>query len=287
MSPTSSTTIVRDVLIQAPPDRVWASLTSAEQIPAWFCDGASFDPRPGGAVQWRWARGATPYVAEAAVKEIAAPRKLVLTGGRECCWPDTTITFALAADGPATLLTLTHAGPAASLAGEVGPTWTRNLDILKYVAETGQVPVKTWDVARIQQRVLSDKGATMAALFGFVVGKLGPDAAGEIHPLMIKAHAQWYRAQGLLSPLHFAQLYAQEHLNVYGERMFLSGTASRAVIERRDRSQYDALVATGMPGDYQSFLQSSARYATGLIRELGFHAETEVGPHGYRLVIRK
>jgi uncharacterized protein YndB with AHSA1/START domain len=282
-----TTTIVRDVLIHSSADRVWAALTAADQIPAWFCDGARFDPRPGGEVEWRWAHGPQPYVGRATVKELVANKKLVLSGGKECCWPDTTITFALAADGPATLLTLTHAGPAASLSGEVGATWTRNLDILKYFAETGQIPVKTWDVARIQQRVLSDKGAVMGAVFGFVIGKLGPEAAAEIHPLMIKAHAQWYRSHGLESPLHFAQLYAQEHLNVYGERMFVSGTASRAVIERRDRSQYDALQSGGFPGDYAAFLASSAQYASGLIKELGYHPETEIGSHGYRLVIKK
>ena len=284
---TPNTTIVRDVLIQAPPDRVWAALTQADQYPAWFCDGATFEPRAGGAVEWRWAHGPTPFVGRATVKEFVIPRKLVLTGGKECCWPDTTITFTLAPEGAATLLTLSHTGPVPSLTGEVGATWTRNLDFLKYYAETGQVAARNWDVARIQQRVLSDKGATMGAIFGFVIGKLGPDAAAEIHPLMIKSHASWYRAHGLQSPLHFASLYAQEHLNVYGERMFVSGTASRAVIERRDRSQYDALVATGMPGDYVAFLQSSAQYATGLVRELGYQAETEVGPHGYRLIVKK
>ena len=38
----------------APPDRVWAALTTAEGLSAWFGDEATIDLRPGGAATMTW-----------------------------------------------------------------------------------------------------------------------------------------------------------------------------------------------------------------------------------------
>lgn len=283
----SSATIVRDVFVNAPVERVWAALSQGEQLAAWFSDSASLDRRAGGAVEWRWATGGEPYVAQGTVKEALTGKKLVIQAAAQSCWPNTTLTFTLAADGGGTLVTLTHEGFAPGKTAEASSTWNQKLDDLRIYAESGHIPVRTWDTDKIRARVLSDKSATMGAVFGYLIGKLGPEAAAELMPLQVKAHAAYYRQQGLESPLHFASLYAQEHLNVYGERMTVSGTASRAVIERRDRSSFDGMQAMGFPGDYVAFLHSSAQYAAALLRELGFAAETEIGPHGYRLVIKR
>lgn len=285
--PQSSATIVRDVYINAPVDRVWAALSQGEQLAAWFSDSATLDRRAGGSVEWRWATGAEPYVAQGTVKEALTGKKLVIAAGAQSSWPNTLLTFTLNADGTGTLLTLNHEGFAPGKTREAAATWSEKLEALRGYAESGHVRVRIWDVERIRARVLSDKSATMGAVFGYLIGKLGPEAAAELTPLQVKAHASYYRQQGLESPLHFAGLYAAEHLNVYGERMTVSGTASRAVIERRDRSSYDTMHQQGFPGDYVAFLNSSAQYATALIRELGFASETEIGPHGYRLVIKR
>ncbi|MGQ0845375.1 MAG: SRPBCC domain-containing protein [Sporichthyaceae bacterium] len=42
--------IARTVEIAAPPARVWAAITTAEGLAAWFGDTASIDLRPGGAM---------------------------------------------------------------------------------------------------------------------------------------------------------------------------------------------------------------------------------------------
>ena len=284
----STVSIVRDVFVNAPVERVWAALSQGEQLAAWFSDSATLDRRAGGTVEWRWATpGGEPYVAQGQVKEAVANKKLVIAAGAQSCWPNTTLTFALAPDGPGTLLTLTHEGWAPGKTAEAAATWTAKLEALRVYAESGTIPVRNWEPAQIRARVLSDKSATMGAVYGYLIGKLGPEAAAELQPLQVKAHAVYYRAQGLESPLHFANLYAQEHWNVYGERMTVSGTASRAVIERRDRGAWDAMHQQGFPGDYVSFLHASAQYATALIRELGFASETEVGPHGYRLIVKR
>jgi uncharacterized protein YndB with AHSA1/START domain len=47
--------IEREILIEAPVSRVWAALTEAEHLGAWFGDdGAEVDLRPGGDFVLRW-----------------------------------------------------------------------------------------------------------------------------------------------------------------------------------------------------------------------------------------
>ena len=47
--------IEREIVIAAPPERVWAAITEAKHLGAWFADsGAEVDLRPGGAMILRW-----------------------------------------------------------------------------------------------------------------------------------------------------------------------------------------------------------------------------------------
>jgi uncharacterized protein YndB with AHSA1/START domain len=47
--------IEREVVIEAPVDRVWELVTKAEHLGRWFGDaGADVDLRPGGAMELRW-----------------------------------------------------------------------------------------------------------------------------------------------------------------------------------------------------------------------------------------
>ena len=41
-------------LVRAPRERVYDSFTRAEELDRWFTTGAEVDPRPGGAMRWRW-----------------------------------------------------------------------------------------------------------------------------------------------------------------------------------------------------------------------------------------
>src|SRR3954464_10614760 len=51
--------IERTVEIPHPPDKVWAALTTAEGLSAWFGDEAAIDLRPGGSARLTWAEGHT------------------------------------------------------------------------------------------------------------------------------------------------------------------------------------------------------------------------------------
>jgi uncharacterized protein YndB with AHSA1/START domain len=51
--------IERTVELAHPPDAVWAALTTAEGLGAWFGNEATIDLRPGGAAQMRWDDGSS------------------------------------------------------------------------------------------------------------------------------------------------------------------------------------------------------------------------------------
>jgi uncharacterized protein YndB with AHSA1/START domain len=52
--------IERDVLIEAPVERVWALITQAEHLGTWFGDaGADIDLREGGELELRWEKHGT------------------------------------------------------------------------------------------------------------------------------------------------------------------------------------------------------------------------------------
>ncbi len=54
--------IERDVVIQAPVERVWAVLTQAQHVATWFAfAGAEVDLRPGGSIVMRWEEHGTFY----------------------------------------------------------------------------------------------------------------------------------------------------------------------------------------------------------------------------------
>jgi uncharacterized protein YndB with AHSA1/START domain len=66
--------VEREVLLPAPPARVWEALSEPEQLSAWFGADASMEVRPRGRARFRWPDGTE----RAAVVETAEePRLLV------------------------------------------------------------------------------------------------------------------------------------------------------------------------------------------------------------------
>jgi len=51
--------IERTIEVAQTPAKVWAALTTAEGLGAWFGDEATIDLRPGGVAQLRWSEGFT------------------------------------------------------------------------------------------------------------------------------------------------------------------------------------------------------------------------------------
>jgi uncharacterized protein YndB with AHSA1/START domain len=63
--------IERTVTITRPPATVWAALTTAEGLSAWFGDLATIDLRPGGAARVEWKNGPT---ADLRIERVEEPR---------------------------------------------------------------------------------------------------------------------------------------------------------------------------------------------------------------------
>jgi uncharacterized protein YndB with AHSA1/START domain len=62
--------IERTVEVDAPPGRVWAALTTAEGLGAWFGNAATIDLRPGGSATLSWSTGET---ADLRVERVEEP----------------------------------------------------------------------------------------------------------------------------------------------------------------------------------------------------------------------
>ena len=103
--------IERTVPIAHPPEKVWAALTTAEGLGAWFGNEATIDLRPGGSARMRWAGGST---VEMRVERVEEPTVFGFT------WPiyglpeddprRTYVEFTLESAGQGTRLTVVETG---------------------------------------------------------------------------------------------------------------------------------------------------------------------------------
>jgi len=103
--------IERTMPIAHPPEKVWAALTTAEGLGAWFGNEATIDLRPGGSAQMRWAGGPT---VEMRVERVEEPTVFGFT------WPiyglpeddprRTYVEFTLESASPGTRLTVVETG---------------------------------------------------------------------------------------------------------------------------------------------------------------------------------
>ena len=104
--------IERTVELASPPDRVWAALTTAEGLSAWFGDEAVVDLRPGGAARMTWK--SEGFTAQMRVERVEEPRVFGFT------WPvyglpgddprRTYVEFTLEPAGQGTRLTVVETG---------------------------------------------------------------------------------------------------------------------------------------------------------------------------------
>ena len=104
--------IQRELVLPAPPERVWAALTQADQLAAWFGTQAAIDLRPGGAVTFTWDGSTGPIGQNSGVIEaVDPPRRLVFrwqSFGPDV--PATRVEFTLEPHPEGTLLHLVESG---------------------------------------------------------------------------------------------------------------------------------------------------------------------------------
>ena len=104
--------IERTVEIAHPPAKVWAALTTAEGLSAWFGNEAAIDLRPGGSARMRWIKEG--FTADMRVERVEEPTVFGFT------WPisglpgddprRTYVEFTLEPAGAGTRLTVVESG---------------------------------------------------------------------------------------------------------------------------------------------------------------------------------
>jgi uncharacterized protein YndB with AHSA1/START domain len=104
--------IEREVVIDAPVERVWALITEAEHLGRWFSEaGAEIDLRPGGALTLSWEQHGT---AQARVERVETKRLFAfrwpLFGETVADGNSTLVEFTLAPEGDATRVRVVESG---------------------------------------------------------------------------------------------------------------------------------------------------------------------------------
>jgi len=103
--------IERTVDLTAPPEKVWAALTTAEGLAAWFGNQATIDLRPGGSAQMKWTEG---HTADMRVERVEEPSVFGFTwhiyGLPEDDPRRTYVEFTLEPAGAGTRLTVVESG---------------------------------------------------------------------------------------------------------------------------------------------------------------------------------
>jgi len=103
--------IERTVELSAPPEKVWAALTTAEGLAAWFGNEAGIDLRPGGSAWMKWNEG---FSADMRVERVEEPRVFGFTwhiyGLPEDDPRRTYVEFTLEPAGGGTRLTVVESG---------------------------------------------------------------------------------------------------------------------------------------------------------------------------------
>ena len=145
-------TISREVVIDAPPDRVWAIVTDSQHVARWFSDEAEIDLRPGGAMVLTW-HGHGTY--RGRVEAVDPPRRFAFRwlrreDGEPGDGSSTLVEFVLTAEGSGTRLRVVESGfrrlawpeeDKARYAGENADGWVHELDQLcDYAAGLGSSP---------------------------------------------------------------------------------------------------------------------------------------------------
>jgi uncharacterized protein YndB with AHSA1/START domain len=105
--------IVREIVVAAPPQRVWEVLTRPEYLPGWFgAAKAEIDLRPGGALVMEWAEHGTGY---AQIDRVDEPtffsfRWGLEPGARPAPGEETLVEFTLTPEADGTRLQVVESG---------------------------------------------------------------------------------------------------------------------------------------------------------------------------------
>ncbi|HEY2964805.1 MAG TPA: SRPBCC domain-containing protein [Actinomycetota bacterium] len=141
--------IVREVVIAAPPDKVFPYFTDPEKMILWKAVEATLDPHPGGVFR---IDVTGRDVARGEYIEIDPPRRVVFTFGWEADGSpvppgSTTVEITLIPDGDGTRVRLVHSGVPDEIRDGSAKGWDHYLPRLAIAAEGGAPGPDPWAVA--------------------------------------------------------------------------------------------------------------------------------------------
>jgi len=141
--------IVREVVIAAPPEKVFPYFTDPEKMIVWKAVEATLDPRPGGVFR---IDVTGRDVARGEYIEIDPPRRVVFTFGWEADGSpvppgSTTVEITLTPDGDGTRVRLVHSGVPDEIRPGSAEGWDHYLPRLAVAAEGGAPGPDPWAVA--------------------------------------------------------------------------------------------------------------------------------------------
>lgn len=150
-SATETTSVVREIAIDATPETVWQFLVDPEKATRWMGQAATLDPRPGGVYRVDVIPG---HTASGEFVELDPPRRLVQTWGWEQKPGEeanpvppgsSTIEIELVADGDGTMLRFTHRDlPSTAAADSHAHGWDHYLARLVTAASGGDPGTDPW-----------------------------------------------------------------------------------------------------------------------------------------------
>ena len=149
-STTETTSLQRQLTIDASPETVWEFLVDPDKAVRWMGTSVTIDARPGSGYRWEIAPG---YTGIGEIVEADRPRRLVMTWGWEPGEDGTstvppgssTVEIELEPEGAGTLLRFTHRDlPSAESATRHGEGWDHYLARLNVAAAGGDPGQDPW-----------------------------------------------------------------------------------------------------------------------------------------------
>src|SRR5215212_1536582 len=111
MNEMAATPLVKEVVLDAPVDKVWKALTEKDQMKQWYFDLAEFKPEVGFEFQFYGEKDGTKFLHLCKIKEVITNKKLSHTWTYEShLEAETLVTWELFPENGKTRLRLTHEG---------------------------------------------------------------------------------------------------------------------------------------------------------------------------------
>jgi uncharacterized protein YndB with AHSA1/START domain len=107
---TTSDPIIKEVLLDAPVEKVWNAITDKEDMKKWYFDIAAFKPEVGFTFTFYGEKDGRKFVHLCTIKEVEINKKLSHTWTYQGVDGETMVHFELYPQGKQTRLRLTHEG---------------------------------------------------------------------------------------------------------------------------------------------------------------------------------